>query len=213
MNKKIIVIAATLFTALGSANAQADSFGLTAISVNGDKMVNDSVLNVTWADKESPLVLFGAPRLGSVTAQEWIAQLNSQLYGGYSDWRLPTGADGANHTICQQSSLDELGCLFIDELGNVYGQKATNLNPFTSIISNYIYWSSTEGVVGTNVTGKFIISFDTGHSTMYPMNADSYGKVVAIRTGQVAPVPVPATVWLLLSSIGGLGVFARKRKA
>lgn len=52
-------------------------------------------------------------------------------------------------------------------------------------------------------------------------DAIGYGntiKAIAVRTGQTleAPppvTPIPATVWLLISSVGGLGVFARKRKA
>jgi len=40
-----------------------------------------------------------------------------------------------------------------------------------------------------------------------------YSLMFSAGIDNVAPVPLPASAWLLLSSIGGLGVFARKRKA
>lgn len=102
LNQKIIFYAVTVFAALGAVNAQASTIGLAAIEVDGDKLVNDSVLDVTWADlMPAHDVTYYTDRYGinyrlpnneiltyAGSAQEWIASLNSANYGGHNDWRL-----------------------------------------------------------------------------------------------------------------------------
>ncbi len=222
-------------------NAQATVTGLTAVTggVNNDRMVSDSVLNVTWTD-----IALAGSWSGYNGPQITINSLNLQNYGGYNDWRLPTGyGNTPNQDLCSPGSDHELGCLFINELGNTAGVAADNFSPFSTLtdqlISPYFshyygwsdqkFWSSSVSAlmgglhntcVGACNPTVWYFDINTG-SAEYDYD-DMYGgqeyRILAVRTGQTldAPppvTPIPATVWLLLSSIGGLGVFARKRKA
>jgi hypothetical protein len=224
MNKRLIGYAAFIFAALGTANAQADSIGLTAITVNGDKMVNDSVLNVTWADvvPASLVTFYAGPNLNywgvtyAGSAQEWIASLNSSNYGGHNDWRLATGNGTSN---CVPGTANELGCLFLNELGPNSNQ-AASLTPFTNLSSNHSYWSDSTCNPSGCAWGYGAWGWGRDSHSFYSFEFQLSSPIIdaiAVRTGCTSscapPVPIPATAWLVLSSICGLGVFARKRKA
>ena len=216
MSKRLFSDAVALIFVLAAATVRADTIGLTPISGgfnNTGKMVNDSVLNVTWADVAPSILVNWAG------AHAWIDGLNAGYYGGYNDWRLATANGVVNEHDCGSNSPNELGCLFYNELGNSYPVGVTNLGPFTNI-SNPIphgayeddlsYWS------GTELAGA-VYFYGAEAAERNCCNNDRY-KALAVRTGQTldAPppvTPIPATVWLLISSIGGLGMFARRRNA
>lgn len=214
------------------ASTQAATIGLTAITVNGDKMVNDSVLGVTWADI-TPITtsgwaypnvtyysgsenFYGVTYIGS--AQQWIDQLNLANYGGHNDWRLSTTNGEDNDHNCTSGSVNELGCLFFNELGTTFVGKVTNFYPFSNVqtqqnINNVAqtahYWSGSE-----YTPGRLAWFFDAGSSHLGGQLDTGLFEALAVRTGltEVAPVPVPASAWLLLSGLGGLGFMSRKRK-
>ena len=256
MNKRFIGYAAAIFAALGAVNAQADTVGLTAITVNGDKMVNDSILDVTWADviPESTVTFYNPGNSAGVfyngSAQQWVDGLNLSSYGGHSDWRLASG-DGSiapTSSYCTDGAAykqNEMGCLFLYESGAYLappaqyvtvcpgiicysgytpGPLSNGLTPFSSILNNRRYWSGSAFALYNYGMRAWDVGVVNGYPTqdgepqnnLYPYFYDD--RAIAVRTGQTleAPppvTPIPATVWLLLSSIGGLGVFARKRKA
>ena len=117
------------------------------------------------------------------SAQAWVDNLNTLVnaddtigYGGYTDWTLPTG-DGSDTTLAGNCGPDgftasgqgcgtptskaanQLGHLFITELGNLPGGSGNNnpytphFVPFTSLSYGAGYWSSSPcvstGVIGT----------------------------------------------------------------
>jgi hypothetical protein len=60
--------------------------------------------------------------------------------------------------------------------------------------------------VMSNLSGVYILSdFWTG--------SGGNGEIVGLDNVDLAPVPLPAAAWLLLSGLGGLGILARRRVA
>lgn len=162
MRPKIVSFLVLFFGIVGSLNCWALPMSLTSVNVNGDRMVVDTNLGVTWADISTPLVSYpGGPgypsfQTSSVSfsgALQWIDFLNTSNYGGYSDWRLPSdnGAGYVNMVypnlsrsplVCPDRD-NELACLFIKSLGNTYGQGGTNFGPFQSLSADR-YWGITQ---------------------------------------------------------------------
>ncbi len=62
--------------------------------------------------------------------------------------------------------------------------------------------------LGTYAGAASVIS---GTPTDYNNNSGNWRFADVQIDGTVAPVPLPATAWLLLSAVGGLGVFGRRR--
>jgi hypothetical protein len=112
----------------------ANASTLTAVTQDGDLMVSDSPLNVTWADT--------IPAPFAVTwsgAQSWVANLNTMVnsngtigYGGYTNWTLATGdghyttgyaSHGYGFGASTSGTANQLGYLLINELGNTPGNR------------------------------------------------------------------------------------------
>lgn len=203
--------------------APAATIGLTAIEVKGDKMVNDSVLDVTWADvvPASLVPFYAGPNnccgIGYVgSAQQWVSSLSEANYGGHNDWRLASLWPIEDSIYCVPSSIDEMGCLFNNELGVSYGKEVTYFGPFTTLGTYQNYWSATESHISPTVRDARV--FYTGFASRGTAPEGYYLGALAVRTGQTLdatpPVtPIPATIWLLLSGIGGISVFAGGRKS
>jgi hypothetical protein len=194
------LLAALILT--GSLGARAQLIPVTGS--DGNPMVTDTALNVTWADIAPPTTLSWSnaspPAAGS--AQHWIASLNAAKYGGYNDWALPTGdgaytaADPSCASVQEQNggqgcgpstsaTLNLLDYVLINELGNTPGSVLTITNPFQNLNVTSGYWSSS---VWTNFPGEvwYFLS-----SLGYELPADptsSGGSALPVRSGQVASV-------------------------
>ncbi|MEO0363513.1 MAG: spondin domain-containing protein [Pseudomonadota bacterium] len=120
-----------------------------------------------------------------------------------------------------------------DAAGNFLGPQTIE------ITSDFIFDAGTEAndftngpafVVGADATAGAVTSdpiapaTDIGLSTIAgtletpaglfdPAFASIEGVVASITVEQVAPVPLPATAWMLLAGVGGLAVAGRRRKA
>jgi hypothetical protein len=70
----------------------------------------------------------GSPQPDS--AQAWVASLNAENYGGYSDWTLPT-ADIFSSPV-GNSTTNQLGQLFFNDCSNT-GGPVINCGPFTAV--------------------------------------------------------------------------------
>jgi hypothetical protein len=208
------------------------------VSALGGQVVNDTDLNITWLANANLAATnkFGVSgiaadgRMTWNTANAWIAAMNASNNGvGYldhNDWRLPTftpdGTCGYQGYGCTDG---ELGHFYFNELGNKaymsnagvyqpdYGLVDDPYNPNDeSLFSNlkrYYYWSSTD--YSLNSTVAMGLHFDSGVIGGDYKNV-GMDFVLAVRTGQVAAAPEPATYTMLLAGLGLLGFTIHRRK-
>lgn len=196
-------------TWLANANlADTNAFGVTGIAANG---------NMNWAK-----------------ANEWVAAMNTAAYLGKSDWRLPTvtdsGTSGCNNaftgTDCGYNvdlTTGEMGHLFYSTLGNTgyYDTSGTptgcsgtspfcltNDGPFSNVQANF-YWSGIEYAPNSTQAWYFLLAY--GRQQQASKTSSFF--VWAVRPGDIAPVPVPAAVWLFGGALGALGWLKRREAA
>jgi len=180
-----------------------------ALIDRGGGFIYDDVLDITWTQNAN---IHGLDTWNNQVV--WAAGLNivdtRPEAGGvtYSDWRLPTTLQpdpncGTQHDPGGGFPLQGFGhgCTG-SEMGHlsiVDGVSASTPGPFTNV-QHDLYWSGTKYAPGTNAW-----FFNIGNSTQSTTVKSSTYYAWAVRDGDVATVPVPATVWLLGSAIGLLG--------
>jgi hypothetical protein len=231
--------AATMVALSGAAQA-------ALVSRAGGTMIYDSVRDITWlADMNyafsSGYATANAGGAGSHTVLQnglmgWDAAntwANNLVYGGYSDWRLPTlnpldtSCSGSRTPIGFPTEYlgfnctgGELSGLLVTELGyNNIAQSAAvitsddtaeqiaNLALFSPVRTPR-YWSGTEYVPNTS-EAWYIDTIDG-----YQRSRDKFTAMfaVAVRSGDVAAtVPEPQSLVLALLALG-VAVMVRKRK-
>ena len=163
-------------------------------------------------------------RMGWGAATTWADNL---VYGGFSDWRLPTlnPADasctgGFGVGFGYNCTGGELSGLFVTDLGynnNGSGlitsddtaEQIANLDLFSKVQSDF-YWSGT----GYAPSPSFAWYFGTVNGFQYRAGKDVALYAVAVRPGDVAaPVPEPQTLALALLALGATVVARRRRPA
>lgn len=174
-------------------------------------------------------------------AQTWITSLNTANHLGVNDWRLPTvtdtGPSGCDFaytgTDCGYNvdlSTGEMAHLFYSTLGNLptYNTSGglnlcasgpapyyclTNVGPFSNLQPSYPYWSGT--VYAPNPAFSWYFNFSGGTQRGCDgARCVSNGNAWAVFDGDaLAPVPVPAAVWLFGGALGVLGWVRRKQAA
>jgi len=238
---RILVLAA----AMGLSGA-----GQAALHDRGSGLIYDDVLNITWlqdanyaktslySGATSSIFWSGTP--GAMTwenAKNWADQL---VYGGYSDWRLPSvmpvngsefnydySSDGTTDVGFNNTSANsELAHLFYVTLGNV-GQEIptggyggcgittscwTHLGPFTNLGT---LWGEDYPAYWTaTASGRnpnTVWAFDGFGGYQTDTNATNGVFAWAVRDGDVAAVPEPETYALMLAGLGLVGFAARRR--
>ena len=178
MKTKLLTTVAVLALSL-SAGAQASP----VLTSSGPLTVYDSVQDLTWT-KDANLN-------GSMdwnTAVAWADNLN---YAGYTDWVLPT--------------IDQLTTQFRTNLGEVEGPSIsivhnTSYDLFTNF-HNAVYWSGSEYAIYPDLFSRMFNTFNGTQGFDYK-SLPRY--VWAVRSGDVAAVPVPGAFWLFGSGLVGL---------
>jgi hypothetical protein len=206
--------------ALAAALSVATLSAQAALIARPGGMVYDSVQNITWLQNWDTNGL-----MNWTTANNWA---NDLVYGGFSDWRLPTTNTTASSNCdrnfnpggvfpLQYFGLNctgsEMGHMFYNEFGAtanqsiLSGSNTANLALFTNVQSSD-YWSGTE--YAPNPDGAWGFLTVNGFQNFGAKGSALYA--VAVRPGDVAAsVPEPQTLALVLLALGATMV-ARKRR-
>jgi hypothetical protein len=213
---------------MGGANA-------ALFSRAGGTMVYDDVLNITWlADwnyaKTSGYAAANAGGSGTTeilssgemawdAAKSWAAGL---VFGGYSDWRLPSSLNyenGGGPCLGGGCNSSEMGYMFYMNW-KVFGgyDISTALNPANLALFENVqtsnYWSGTETSNNERPPTFWAWSFNTGGGVQNKTEFKTFARfAVAVRDGDVAPVPVPVPATLALLGLGLAGIGAVRRRA
>lgn len=217
-----------------------------ALVDRGGGMLYDTVLDITWLADANYARTSGYDADGRMTLAEAFNWVDNLVYGGFSDWRLPSisrdhpggvnvvsydGSTDFGYNITSLSS--ELSYMYYVNLGlfgeynpdgtprsdwgvfgngtlngvdgNSYGQRdvgpVRNLNAF-------IYWSGSVLTPNPNTT-TFTLHTSVGFQGLNGSGGQNFAW--AVRTGDVLPVPEPATALLAALGLGGTALLRRRR--
>lgn len=185
-----------------------------ALHDRGNGFVYDDVQNLTWlADANlaaSLRTLSSISADGSMprgTADLWVAGLNHDSYLGFNDWRLPQATYYLDSNFGHFLTGSEFDSLFAG-LGGVSGTSIFtthngNLDLFQNIQAGF-YWTS--WIPGTGSAWTFSFAYG-GHNANY----GSAGHVMLVLDGDVAAVPEPTNLAMMLVGAGLVLTVTRRR--
>ena len=164
----------------------------TAITADA-QFAYDTVLDATW------YLTANNAGLNWDNAKSWAAGLT---VGTFSGWSLPASDETCSFYNCTASQMGEL---YYTALGNPAGGLLSNTGPFKNLQSN-IYWSGTEFAPSSD----YAWAFRTDYGYQYVNGKSNVLYALAVRPGDVAAVPEPGMVALLLSGLAGVLVMRRR---
>jgi hypothetical protein len=194
------------------------SIANAALIDRGNGLIYDTDLNVTWLQDANLAATnrFGVNRIALIGTMNWedagiwISAMNSANYLGFSDWRLPKSLQPDGGCVSQDRGSSfgfgcvgsEMGHLFYNELGGVSGssigaQHNANFDLFTNL-NNGHYWTGTQFAADPNYTWYF--NFGGGNQQREQVIVPSY-YAMAVRSGDVAPIPEPSMRELYLVGV------------
>jgi len=155
----------------------------------------------------------------------WISAMNSDGGSGYlgvNTWRLAntvfpdTGCSidgtGIGEDAGFNCSASEMGHLFYNELGGVAGSSIlTSTDPDLALFSNIQadwYWSATAWPI---FPAYWAFNFSDGHQFAEGNEFIGYFAWAVADGDVLAPVPIPAAIWLFGSGLIGLIGIARRK--
>jgi hypothetical protein len=216
MNRAVSILASLAAAALLSANAHA------ALIDRGNGMIYDTALNITWLqDANYMKTLYGGT--GDAYYDSALLFAEDLEYGGFDDWRLPSARLIGSEETSNDGSTDVGWNNTRSELGHLYYVDLKNnsidgfINPGNFIdgltggsksflnLTDDVYWLAEPG------SQNYGMVFDNWDGLQYVVKqGDGRAGVMFVRDGDVAAVPVPATVWLLSSGLLGLAGIGRR---
>ena len=235
-HKKTLSVLALVTSCIVGSNAQA-----TLID-RGSGLLYDDVLKVTWLQDANYAKTSGYSATGLMdwaSANIWAANLE---YNGLTSWRLATntpvnGISFNNYIRSYDGSTDlgfnitspnsELAYMYNVNLGlkdwydtngnyqadyGIFGNGTFGGQNNVGLVKNlrsYAYWSGAEYTSLSEVAWNFGTS--QGNQGINVKIASLYAW--AVHPGDVAPVPIPATIYLFGTGLLGLLRFKRRKTA
>lgn len=177
-------------------------------------MVYDDVLHITWLKDWNYAQTSGHDSDGRMSWADANTWANNLVYGGFDDWRLPSslntdGSGPCSGLFCMGS---EMGLMYYTNWSSPpysYPAPPPPRHP-PGLLSNTQsmgYWSGTEYPSNPD----FAWSFATGSGAQISGIRSQELLAVAVRNGDVAPVPEPRAYAMALAGLFGIMVMARRR--
>ncbi len=178
---------------------------------NKGGLIYDTNLNITW---------FQLSTNTNMTWDETMSWATGLTVGGVSGWRLPSALnkDGTGPCLGYNCTSSEMGHLFYNELGNSSSAGLQNKGPFTNL-QPYYYWTENQYPY---FNYAWFFNFGDGSQNANYKGLDGYttnGYGLAVHDGDVlgngivlpsAPVPIPGSIFLLISGVTILTAVRRK---
>jgi hypothetical protein len=178
----IFAVAALMFLLARSAHA--------ALHDHGNGLIYDDVLDITWMQDAN----YAGITMTWNDAASWV---DSLVFQGYDDWRLPDTDTSCTGKSCTGS---EMGDLF-------YNSFITSENPgLFSDVKGFIYWSGTEDT--TDPMNAWRFSFKYGTQDVSTKTSKRYAW--AVRDGEPGSPVAPEPVSTILFIAGGTTIGLRK---
>ena len=180
------------------------------VSRAGGTMIYDDVLDITWLQDANYAQTSGFDADGRMNWFDAVAWADGLSFGGYDDWRIP-GFTGETRCAGQNCTDSEYGHMFYNNMDAtafstiLAGSNAANIALFTNIQESF-YWSE---LFSLDLTLAFVFGIHNGLQGAFLLNEEHYAW--AVRSGDVAAVPVPASLWLFGSALIGLVGLNKRR--